>query len=748
MTSRSLWLIAALATLSAGPAAQTNAARTQMEAARKAEIVDGDLKRAIAQYSAIIDKFKADRAVVADALVHMAECYQKLGDAESKRIYERIIRDYSDQREAAAIARAHVTTVEASAGAGLSTGLVSRQVWSGPEVDTYGSVSPDGRYISFIAPARFRRIPVTDVAPSALGLHDLRNGSNRQIAGPDEGAEGSVISKDGKLIVYTGFDARQVRYHLRLANVEGNPNPRLLFDNPDVDWIGAYDWSPDNRSVVVLVKRKDHTAQIGFVSIPDGSLRILKSVDWRGTGRIFLSPDGRYIGYDLPASDTNREHDVFVLNADATRETVAVKHPSLNFMMGWSADAKWLVFASNRNGSMSVWAAPFLDGRVQGTPELVRPNIGPGEPMGITRSGSFYYGMWSNSRQTSNIRVASLEPAGRILTTIAVPKEAVASDTQPAWSPNGDLLAYVSDRGVSGSSIEQSGQRMLALVIRSSETARVVQEFDLNLNTGGSVRLLRWTWDGTALLFKGIDNKGRTGLFQVDAHTGAMSTVGFVRLKPGGEWDDGNWKVSATAATLYAQRSLCPLHVDSTDVRCAVGAFFKRDLASGVETELIRGYRLGALNLSPNDENIATGIPDPATNSRTFAVISTNGGQPRELMRVATGNADRETGPNGKGRGLEFMGWTPDSRSVFIRETLDAEPVAVWRASLDGAAPQKLDWSADQIQAIGTIAVDLHGTKIAYTPRAAPRSGASANEVWALENFLPKPSASRQSPGK
>ena len=63
-------------------------------------VVDGDLNGAIKQYGAIVSKYKADRGVAATALVRMAECYQKLGDTEAEKIYERLLRDFSDQLEA------------------------------------------------------------------------------------------------------------------------------------------------------------------------------------------------------------------------------------------------------------------------------------------------------------------------------------------------------------------------------------------------------------------------------------------------------------------------------------------------------------------------------------------------------------------------------------------------------------------------------------------------------------------------
>src|SRR5207253_8389596 len=76
-----------------------------LQAAIRTETVDGDLNGAIKQYGAIVSKYKADRAVTATALVHMAECYEKLGDTQAQKIYERLLSEFGDQKEAAAEAR-------------------------------------------------------------------------------------------------------------------------------------------------------------------------------------------------------------------------------------------------------------------------------------------------------------------------------------------------------------------------------------------------------------------------------------------------------------------------------------------------------------------------------------------------------------------------------------------------------------------------------------------------------------------
>src|SRR6185437_5386638 len=107
--------------------------------------------------------------------------------------------------------------------------------------------------------------------------------------------------------------------------------------------------------------RTDRTAQIGLISVRDGSLRVLKSVDWRGAKRLLFSPDGKYLGYDLPESDGSQQRDIFVMAIDGSREIPAVIHRGQDTMMGWSPDGKRLLFASDRTGSMDLWSLPFAE---------------------------------------------------------------------------------------------------------------------------------------------------------------------------------------------------------------------------------------------------------------------------------------------------------------------------------------------------------------------------------------------------
>ncbi len=120
-------------------------AEVQLRAAQYKADVEGDLKGAIDMYRRVVQA--GDRPLAAAALVRMAECYEKLGDEQARRIFEQVVREYGDQKDAVAAARAHL-----GAAASTGPGLVTRQLWSVPPAalgertaDGLGTVSPDGR---------------------------------------------------------------------------------------------------------------------------------------------------------------------------------------------------------------------------------------------------------------------------------------------------------------------------------------------------------------------------------------------------------------------------------------------------------------------------------------------------------------------------------------------------------------------------------------------------------------------------
>src|SRR5713226_6464693 len=153
-TTRAGWFLAlmVLAGLLAAPLAiaqKDDQAEVLMQAAHQKQLVEGQLEEAIQLYKRILQEHAGNRAVAAKALLEMGQCYEKLGNTEARKAYERLLRDYGDQNEAAAQARARLAALTGNLASGGSQ-MVARRVWAGPDVDVMGSLSPDGRYLSCV----------------------------------------------------------------------------------------------------------------------------------------------------------------------------------------------------------------------------------------------------------------------------------------------------------------------------------------------------------------------------------------------------------------------------------------------------------------------------------------------------------------------------------------------------------------------------------------------------------------------
>ena len=213
-------ILAALLVAGIAPAAENP--NDLFQQALVKERTEGNLPEAIKLYQRIVDRYASNRKVAAQALLRLAECQTKLGDAQARKSLERLVRDFADQTETVATARVRLAAL-GGGGAGLSY----RQVWVGPKVDTNGTISPDGRYLSYV-----------DWETGDLALHDLVANTDRRLTNKgtwDQSIENawlSAISRDGKQVAYAWYNAKK-RYELRIVSLEtaGFTQPRRLFDN-------------------------------------------------------------------------------------------------------------------------------------------------------------------------------------------------------------------------------------------------------------------------------------------------------------------------------------------------------------------------------------------------------------------------------------------------------------------------------------------------------------------------------------
>ena len=438
----------------AASARQAAVGDREYQAALHKEMVDRDPKAAIELYRPLAKS--ADRALAAQAALRMAECYQKLGqDSEAQKMYALLVRELADRPEA-------VEARKRLAAAG-SASPSKRRVWTQPEGVSVVNVSPNGRYALLqtgvgVRPDGLLGFSVGGAkAPFPLGLHDLTTGQNRPLnqldADEAKGVLGGMAawSKDSEHVAYPwtipGSPGNGARCQLRVADLseEGPGADRVVLENPEIKEISAYDWTPDGR-IAVTLGRVDGTRQIALVPALGGPFRALKTLDWRGAGSLTLSPDGRFLAFSLPASDSIQTH-VSVLATDGTRDVPVIRSPEDDSPLGWSRDGKELFFVRKRGQSDELMAVAFTEKGAPAEPSF-RGNLGLlNGAATLTLSGALF--VHEQPRWTSTLLTASFDFAAGMLTTNLTGGESLlgasAGDeltTAVVFSPDARFVAY------------------------------------------------------------------------------------------------------------------------------------------------------------------------------------------------------------------------------------------------------------------------------------------------------------------
>ncbi|MFB3112692.1 MAG: protein kinase, partial [Gemmatimonadales bacterium] len=558
-------------------------------------------------------------------------------------------------------------------------GMVIRQVWS-PALDTLGGVSPDGRYLSFV-----------QWNTGNLALRNLTTGENRDLTNKgswvdsNEFAEASRVSPDGKQIAYAWFNENF--YDLRLIGLDGS-EPRVLFADDEVAYLEPEAWSPDGKHILVLLSKKDKTNQIVLISSENGSVRVLKTFDWRYPLNMSISPDGRYVAYDFPQEENSSRRDIFLIAIDGSGEIPLIKHAGDDLLPVWAPDGNRIVFGSDRTGAMALWALQVVDGKPQGSPELIKKDMGRFYPIGFTPNSSFYYSLQSGM---PDVYTATLDlGTGKFLAPATpVAQRFVGTNFTPDFSPDGKNLLYLSQRGRSASG---AGSRVLVIHSLESGEERVLSP-KLPFHRVHTVP--RWSPDGRSILVTSRDLKGGQGCYRIDSQTGEFTSI--VQRTPsiGGKLILAVW--SADGKAIIFQRG---------------ASIVVRDIDSGQEKVLYSSNHIHAWALSQDGRQLALTVPskDQANNttpanSNVLLVMPATGGQAKELFRVP---AKEE---------ITAVVWTADGRQLLFCKVSGPRNMEeeLWRIPADGGKPQPLalDLTAKQLALLRFHPDD--GTRVAFT---------------------------------
>jgi Tol biopolymer transport system component len=564
-----------------------------------------------------------------------------------------------------------------------------------PDADLY-DISPDGRLAVY-----------TDWTTGDLAIRDLETGEERHLTHnrarfDPGGAEDARFSPDGRWVAYTWYEeAQPAFYKLGVVDIEG-ANPSLNHRDPATGWIHAADWSPGGGHILAFrnVAGKDAN-ELLLISAEDGRVRLLKDFPDPATGGsdgYCFSPDGRSVAYDSWRGNPE-DTDIFVIEVATGEERPLVENGASDEILGWAPGGQHLLFLSNRSGTPGAWVLPVEDGRANGDPWLVKPDMWRSEGVRFSPDGRYYYKVGTGRR---DVHVVGFDPEARsvIGSPTAVSGGSPSNASHSVWSPDGRHLAYAVKAGPMTA--------MARIAVRSMETGDVMH---FELGEPGQVATTGWTADGRSVLvrvFRPGDEDDRLGFFWIDVQTGRKEPA----TGPG---------LGLTYPRLDPDRRF-KLSLDSEFNSEGQARFFIRrtDLASGDTTTLFQTPSGGwgqvlSPTLSPDGETLAFGY-SPVVGSRPHSLIllPTTGEEPRELPI----------------EGVSPIAWMPDGDAMLLIRFVGLGPIwDVWYLDLAREEPQPIGLTARG----GVITLDVHpdGRSITYT------STTGGYELWVMEDFLP-----------
>lgn len=147
------------------------------------------------------------------------------------------------------------------------------------------------------------------------------------------------------------------------------------------------------------------------------------------------SPDGRQIVFE---SFRDGNWEIYVVNSDGTNLTRLTDDPSGDNSPAWSPDGSKIAFISNRFGNSDILV---MDPSGRNLSTLTTSPVPDSDPAWSPDSQSIAFRTWPTSQQADICLIS------RDAVTLQCIAENQGENGVPVWSPNGQWLAFYSERG-------------------------------------------------------------------------------------------------------------------------------------------------------------------------------------------------------------------------------------------------------------------------------------------------------------
>lgn len=379
------------------------------------------------------------------------------------------------------------------------------QVTFADGIEEYPAWSPDGKYLLYAAEVgKIRKI----------FRKDLASGQDLQVTHGDSDELQPTWSPDGKQIAF-------IRAHQ--AGVKLQPG----------DVLGEFSEGGDVWMIDLASGKEVKLAENAFNPkySPDGK-RIAVDASWAGPRRIWAldreghnpqqlttdtseevvhvapswSPDSRKIVFQ---NIVRTKFDIRTVDLESKRMTSITNDFFSNVRPDWSPSGNYIYFSSYRSGGINIWRAPVKrDGTVDGP--LQQVTTGAGQDIEVAVSADSTHLAYATLNQNADIwKLPVLPQSGLADGSPEAVISTTREDSRGAWSPDGKMIAFDSDR---------TGDMNIWVDSLADSNTR-----QLTIGHGGDFQPT-WSPDGKKIVFFS-SRSGSPNVYEVEVANGALNRL-------------------------------------------------------------------------------------------------------------------------------------------------------------------------------------------------------------------------------
>lgn len=336
----------------------------------------------------------------------------------------------------------------------------------------FPSLSPDGKTIIYTSRASGN----WDIYSQRVGGKNPLNITKDAVSDDTQ----PVFSPDGERIA---FHSTRDGGGIFLMGATGENSKRLS------DFGFNPSWSPDGKEIAVALEgitdagsRTLDKSTLWAINAESGEKRLVADFD---AVQPAWSPNGKFIAFWTASEKGQR--DILVIDAAGGTPKAITDDAAVDWNPIWSADGKYLYFASDRGGSMNFWRVAVDDktGDISGEFQAATIPSSAGQHFCFSRDGKKLVYVQNNNRSTiqriefdPNTEKINGQPAALI--------EGTQTAAHPAVSPDGERIAFSS----AGATVED-----IFIINKDGTGLRNLTD------DKAKDRLPRWSPDGNLITF-------------------------------------------------------------------------------------------------------------------------------------------------------------------------------------------------------------------------------------------------------